>query len=214
MYASFLAWNERRDQIEALVAESVKRENDVDLEVKQLALKEREITALEERNTELRRERYDRSLNPSGSNATITGRVDDTRKVSLLVTNLGQAAEFYAVFSLSGPIPQEKRFSGRWEHTHSTKTVIAKGETRCLILANMMHRNNFQQWQIFAIGETGPLYIQATQSSCATSTPIAKASDIVISGELVAVPDLVNGIQPFKVVLHAFDAEYVDGGQR
>jgi hypothetical protein len=187
-----------------------------DLEERRLELEERQIAAqeahtreLSTQNSQTRREQMLSWMNPQGPMATVKGSVGDTRKVSILVTNKGQAADFYAVFSISGQIAPEQELFALWEHTDSIKTTIAKGQTRRIILANMMHRNQLQTWQICATSETGHRFVQAPQHSCAVSTPIARAADIIITGQVVAEPDLVNGIQPFKVVLHAFEAEYV-----
>jgi hypothetical protein len=131
--------------------------------------------------------------------------------VSLLVTNKGSLATFSASFFIDGDVKGnlKRDLCGRWSHTDSTETAIARGQTRRLILANVMFQEIFQQWQILASSQSGNIYIPASQSGSARTVPIIRPADIVINGEIVAQPDLINGIQPFKVVLHAFEAEYV-----
>jgi hypothetical protein len=60
--------------------------------------------------------------------------------------------------------------------------------------------------------------IDAVYTSVINSVPVSRAEDIILLGSIIAEPDLVNGIQPFKVTLKAFGAEIeeslVERGQR
>jgi hypothetical protein len=60
-------------------------------------------------------------------------------------------------------------------------------------------------WEIYAANESGsPMNVRAYYSSCAMTTPISEAPEIVINGRLVAEPDAENGVQPFRFVLQPF----------
>ncbi len=131
------------------------------------------------------------------------------RQASVLVTNEGSLAEFYGVFSIEGMVGANRQTGlfCRWEHTDSPKAKIARGQTCRIILADLIwsHPIATAQWNIRTTTDNGaPANIEAIYSSSATTVPICRAPDILLTGAIIAEPDLVNGIQPFRVVLKAF----------
>ncbi|MGA8145652.1 MAG: hypothetical protein WB987_17335 [Candidatus Acidiferrales bacterium] len=124
------------------------------------------------------------------------------------ITNEGAGAHFYVPIQIDGMVNGQKSgIFARWEHTNSARSWIAKGQTCRLQLARMERKALCNQWVILAVlSDDSVLDIPATYSSCAVSEPITKAPDIVVTGQVVAEPDLENGVQWFGVTLRAFDA--------
>jgi hypothetical protein len=95
----------------------------------------------------------------------------------------------------------------KWEHTDAVRSWIAKGQTCRLQIARMDSKALCNQWVILAVLSGGNVTaIPAIYSSCAVSEPIVRAPDILVSGQIIAEPDLENGVQQFSIVLRAFDA--------
>lgn len=124
------------------------------------------------------------------------------------VTNEGAGAYFYAPIQIDGLVKVQKSgIFAKWEHTNSVRSWIAKGQTCRLKLARMDYKGACNQWVILAVlSDDNNLEIPAFYSSCAVSKPIIEAPDIVVTGQVIAEPDLENGIQQFGVSLRAFDA--------
>ncbi len=203
-YAMFLAW---RDEHET----RVKAEKQINESAAQRS-QEEHARALLEHTRELRSARLQRALDaasaePIGPKAVV--RMEYGSQPCVLVTNEGTLAEFYGVFSIQGLVRGRERSElfCRWTHTDSPRTKIAKGQTYRIILAELNWDSSpflTATWTIRTTRESGPMDIGAHYSSTATTEPICRAPDIILSGEVFAEPDLINGSQPFRVVLKAF----------
>jgi len=124
------------------------------------------------------------------------------------VTNDGEGAYFSVPIDIQGMVLGEKNgIFAKWQHSNSARSWIAKGQTCRLVTAKMKWTEGAMTWIIPTITADGVLSeVRSLYSSCPHSEPIARADDIMVSGSVIAEPDLNNGIQRFHVVLRAFDA--------
>jgi hypothetical protein len=127
--------------------------------------------------------------------------------LSVIATNQGVLAEFHGIFDVIGPVNAKRptELFCKWSHSDFVNTRIANGGSRRIDLAELKFDGMTHTWEIYTTTETGePLNIRAHYSSCAISTPITEAPEIIINGRLVAIPDAENGVQPFRFVLQPF----------
>jgi len=126
------------------------------------------------------------------------------------ITNDGDGAYFSVPIEIRGAINGNgKDVFAKWAHTGEVRAWIAKGQTCRLDIARLKWSAGSvtSTWIIPTVAPGNVVRaVESFYSSCAVSKPIIRAEDIVISGMVVAEPDLQNGIQRFQVVLRAFDA--------
>jgi hypothetical protein len=156
--APFALDRERAGEIEALRKSTAQREHD--------RIQEEHTRALEEHT----RQMHWRSLHetaqairdsaklPSGPNAKL--QIEYRSEPCVIVTNEGDAADFWAVFDIEGAVPGERiGLSGRWAHTNSSKARIVKGQA-CRILLGKLEWDlrgpiGGAQWHVFSTTEQG-----------------------------------------------------------
>lgn len=145
----------------------------------------------------------------------------DERSARIEVTNNGAGAMFSASLSIKGPV-KAHRTTGlycQWEHTPSSETRIAKNQTCRLIVAEQHHEGPsslpslgitvmwyFTWWVIHAIADGIPFETESSEHSSPFSEPPAAADDITLDIEIVANPDLIDGVQHRRITLQAFKA--------
>jgi hypothetical protein len=227
--APFALDQERKDTIEKLMTElhslRTKEKPPHEIEPIQKLLLEslnparisqdRLAAAIERQNENEHRARVSRILNPPGPMIALQVACE-SNQARLFVSNGGATAEFCGVFTISGLTTAKpgETFYCKWQHTYSKRTKIPKGQGFWIELATLKWGEGgagSARWEINAVkeGQDGKdlvISISAIHTSCATSTPIARASDIKIEGSITADPDAENGIQKFCVVLKAFGA--------
>lgn len=135
----------------------------------------------------------------------------DARGAFVEVTNAGLGAHFHTPIEIQGLIRGNgKDVFAKWTHTDGVRAWIAKGQTCRLEIARLKWRADGLYtctWIIPTLASGNVVReVESLNSSCPVSAPIARADDIVVSGWVIAEPDLKNGIQPFRVVLQAFEA--------
>ena len=132
-----------------------------------------------------------------------------SNQVQLLILNPGPQADFYGVFYISGEVSKSRssRLNCKWSHTDTIRTKLARGETGEIFLAELKWDNSRTMstatWEIYATSDSGARTIKAAQSSMAIPQ-VHRSSDILLSGQVFADPDLPDGPIPFRVVLTAF----------
>lgn len=126
------------------------------------------------------------------------------------VTNTGAGAHFYARLEINGPVTGQKRdIFAKWAHTDTVKARIARGDTCRLDIARLDWSRGREtcQWKVIAVRKDHDVVeLPALYSSCAVSTPLIRADDIIVAVSIISEPDLENGIQEQPVVLKAFGA--------
>jgi hypothetical protein len=147
---------------------------------------------------------------PTGPKAIV--RCECSSETAILhVTNDGDLGTFYATIRVHGLVIG---LSGdefvRWSHSNAVKITIPRGVTFRADLAQLEWNGAMARWRLFGATEHGRVDASASYASCATSSPIAKAADLVVSGEVIAEPDLPSGPVPYRIVLSAFGCESQD----
>ena len=139
----------------------------------------------------------------------------DRDRAELRVRNDGPVADFWGTLRIKGDV---RRFVDttnllcRWPHTASVRTRIARGQECRIILAENVRVRDIgptygcSMWHIYGWSGDRLVIVESLWSSTPFSRPPAEAPDIILEGEIVADPDLQNGLQPFRVVLRAFEA--------
>jgi hypothetical protein len=135
----------------------------------------------------------------------------DARGAFVEVTNAGLGAHFHAPIEIHGAIRGKgKDVFAKWAHTGEVRAWIAKGQTCRLEIARLKwNAGGFytSTWIIPTVASGNVVEeVESLYSSCPVSEPIIRADDIIVSGLVIAEPDLENGIQPFRVILRAFEA--------
>ncbi len=171
--------------------------------------------AIERQNENEDRARVSRILNPPGPTIALQVACESSQ-ARLFISNGGATAEFYGVFTINGLTTAKpgETFYCKWQHTYSKRTKIPKDQGFWIELATLKWGaagTGDARWEIGAVkeaqdGKDLAISISAIYTSCATSTPIARAPDITIEGSIIADPDAENGIQKFRVILKAFGA--------
>jgi hypothetical protein len=175
------------------------------------------VDALREHAEEMRQQRHwESAVKPIIAANSKIGPIARVRVIcsnelaSLSITNEGTAAEFYAVFSISGVVDSSQRTDlfAKWTHTNCPRVKMMKGQICSIILAELVSQDGLSTWRIHTVmeGNMRAVEIMAVKSSSREAQPPAIADDIRITGHIIADPDLLNGIQSFEVVLQAFSA--------
>ncbi len=138
----------------------------------------------------------------------------DEWSASIEVSNNGETASFSAMLMIDGPVkPSRTRdIYCQWAHTPSVEARIAKGQKCRLRLADRTRADGmnayygFSSWAVHALVDGHPFDVESMFHSTPFSDPPTVADDIVVTVEIVANPDLINGVQRRCVTLKAFKA--------
>jgi hypothetical protein len=136
--------------------------------------------------------------------------VADRTEVCLVVKNSGTIADVWASLRIVGFVSGERDgIFGRWTHTNSYKTRIAKGQSCKLLLATRKSDSNFVtvKWSIPYAEEQGVGGVTESFYSSMIGNKDAQADDIHIYAHLFADPDCVQETKECHVVLHALESE-------
>jgi hypothetical protein len=140
--------------------------------------------------------------------------VCDEWSASVEVTNNGESALFCAMLMVSGPVKsvRTKDIYCQWAHTTSVEARIAKGQKCRLIVADrrleggMNAIQGFSSWAIHALVDGHPFEIESIFHSTPFSVPRTVADDITVNVDIIANPDLMNGVERRCFTLTAFKA--------
>jgi hypothetical protein len=140
--------------------------------------------------------------------------VCDEWSASIEVTNNGESALFSAMLTVSGPVKsvRTRDIYCQWAHTQSVEARIAKGQKCRLIVAErklqggMNAIQGFSSWAIHVLVDGHPFEIESMFHSTPFSAPPTVADDIAVTVEVIANPDLIDGVQRRQVTLKAFKA--------
>jgi membrane protein implicated in regulation of membrane protease activity len=134
-----------------------------------------------------------------------------TWQALLHVTNDGEDAEFWAPLIIDGSLSRaiDGRTFATWTHTPAPKTLIARGRTRTLRLAQLdLSIFPFAQWQVYAIGDdTSPVVLRAMHTSVIGNAPDAHATPIFLEVSILSTPDSRDHAQGCTIALYPFAAE-------
>lgn len=158
--------------------------------------------------------RFENAPPVTESTATVSC-LEQGQAAILCVKNDGALAQFYATLRVAGPVYGLKGSEfARWTHSDAVKVTIPRGVEFRAKLAELEWDSDarFARWRIFGVTQSGMVDdARAQWSSCATSEPLVRAPDLVVSGQVIAEPDLRGGPKPYRVVLQAFGVEEGSG---
>jgi membrane protein implicated in regulation of membrane protease activity len=134
-----------------------------------------------------------------------------TWQALLHVTNDGEDAEFWAPVTIDGSLsrPPHGRAFATWTHTPAPKTLIARGRTRTLRLAQLdLSIFPFAQWQVYTVGDdTSPVVLRAMHTSVIGNAPDAHATPIFLDVSILSTPETREHVMGCTIALYPFAAE-------
>ena len=160
-------------------------------------------------------ERREIGSEPKVTEPTATVRFEcDSNRAAMVIRNDGSIADFWGTLRIAGAVRNywNADLFCRWSHTPSARARIARGQECRIILAERRLENGasaafgFSQWYILGLHHDRVVTIESLYSSTPLSDPPTIADDIVLTGHVIADPDLAEGIRPFRVILRAFEA--------
>jgi hypothetical protein len=125
----------------------------------------------------------------------------------LYVKNTGVIADFFA--QLHMPYELED-VHARWAHTNDVRTRIPFGMERKLLLAKLNYTwggITSSQWEIFYTREGLGIGSKKATYSSLVGHPDSQASDIHLQVTVASDPDMKEGVQLRRIVLHSNMAE-------
>jgi hypothetical protein len=136
--------------------------------------------------------------------------VADHTEASLTVTNIGTIADVWASLRIDGFVSGKRNdIFGRWAHTNSSKTRIARGQSCKLLLAMRKSDPNFVtvKWSIPYSEENSTGGTSESFYASMIGNKDAQADDIHLYVCLFSDPDCQQEVKQCHIVLHALRAE-------
>jgi len=121
--------------------------------------------------------------------------------VFLCVKNVGSGATFYATFRTNDHRRSDSDYV-RWTNTTDVKTTIARGVYCEAKLAEFRFDATRQWWHYYVTRESGPAMDNLdSHFSVPSAIPPQMARPVVLSGQVISEPDMLDGPVPYEYAL-------------